>query len=144
MKLKLIRETLLLTIFLLQKVTKNQKMTKGPCSETTREFLAVNPQTGNATYMWFSGLFQFLPFFGHFLSDLERKTKFIKIWTKFQIKQVKFLPPRYTSLLLRSEPVQQNWLRFLKNFIDNIFALESEKESKKRRKGPLRRLPANS
>ena len=39
MKLKLLRETLLLTIFLHYKVRKNQKMTKGPSFETTRGFL---------------------------------------------------------------------------------------------------------
>ena len=76
----------------------------------------VNPQTVNATCIRFSGLFQFQSFFGHFLSLLEHKTKFIKFWTKFRIKQVQFLPSRCTSLLLRNKPVQRNRLRFSKKF----------------------------
>ena len=87
-----------------------------------------------------------LAIFGHFLLLLELKTKFIKFWTKLSIKQVNFLPFRCTSLLLRTKPVQRNWLHFFKTlralrinetkvtsknaFIDNLFALESEKESK--------------
>ena len=39
MKLKLLRETLLLSIFLQQKVRKNQKMTKRPSLETVCRFL---------------------------------------------------------------------------------------------------------
>ena len=79
-------------------------------------FVFINSQTTNATYMWFSILFQFQPFFGHFLSLLERRTNFIKFWTKFWIKQMKLLPSRCTSLLLCIKPVQQNWLRFFKKF----------------------------
>ena len=78
--------------------------------------LSVNPQTPNAIYMWFLELFQFQPFFCHFLSLLERKTKFINFCTKFWIKKVKFLPSKCTSLLLRSKPVQKNCLRFFRNF----------------------------
>ena len=77
---------------------------------------SVNPQTPNATCLWFSGLFQFQPLFGHFLPVLELETKFIKFCTKFWIKEVRFQPSRCTSLLLRSKLVQRNCLRFFKNF----------------------------
>ena len=60
-------------------------------------------------------------------------------------------------LLLRSKPAQQNWMRFLKNFIktvralrvngtkvtlrnafiDNLFPLESEKKSQKGERTPF-------
>ena len=97
----------------------------------------------------FLDCFSFSHFFGYFLLLLECKTNFIKFWTKVGIKQVKFLLSRWTSLLLCSKPVQQNWLRLFKNFkkpcaqrvnetkvtsrnifIDNLFALESRKESR--------------
>ena len=89
-----------------------------------------------------------LAIFGYFLSLLERKTKSIKFWTKFWIKQLNFLSSKCTSLRLLSKPVQRNWVRFFKNlkktvralmvneikvasrnaFIDNLFALENKKE----------------
>ena len=91
-----------------------------------------------------------LLFFGNFWSLLQRKTKYIKFWTKFWIKHAKSLSSRCTSLLLRRKPLQQNWLRFFQNpwkavpilrvnetkvtlrndFIANSFVLESEIESK--------------
>ena len=42
-------------------------------------------------YLPFSGLFQFKPFFGHFLLLLEIETKLIKFRTKRRVKQAKFL-----------------------------------------------------
>ena len=78
--------------------------------------LSVNFQTPNAASMWFSGLLQFQPFFGLFLWLLDFKTKFVKFYTKFWIKEVKFLASRCTNLLLRSKPVQRNCLSFFKNF----------------------------
>ena len=74
----------------------------------------LNPQTANASYMWFSRLFQFQPFFCYFLSLLERNTKVSKFLNKFFKKRAKFLPSSCTNLLLRSKPVQRNWLRFFK------------------------------
>ena len=70
----------------------------------------------NATCMRLSGLFQFQPFFVHFLSLFQIKTKFIKFCTKFFEKPTTFFPSKCTSLLLRSKPVQRNCLRFFKNF----------------------------
>ena len=78
--------------------------------------LTIDLYATNSTYMWFSQLFSFQQVFGYFLSLLQRKTNIIKFYTKFWIKKATFLASRYTSLLLRSKPVQQNWLRFLKNF----------------------------
>ena len=65
--------------------------------------------------MIFSRQFKVWPFSTYFSSLLERKTKFIKFWSKFWIKQVRFLQLRCSSLLQRSKPVQRNWLRFSKN-----------------------------
>ena len=78
-------------------------------------------------------------------------TNFIEFCTKFRVKKPKFLPCRCTSSLLRSKPVQRNYLHFFRKnlktvralrinetkltsgsaFIFNLFTLESEKESKK-------------
>ena len=78
--------------------------------------LSVNPQPPKHAYTRFSGHFQFQAFFGVFLLFLDIKIKFVKFSTKFQVKQAKSLPPRCTSLLLCSKPVQQNYLYFFKNF----------------------------
>ena len=108
---------LLLTIFFHWKVTKNQRMAKVLSFETTCGFLMqLLTLRWGAPYIWFSELFQFQPIFGYFLSRLERKIKFIKFSTKFQITEIKFLVSRYTSLLLRNKPVQGNLLQFFKNF----------------------------
>ena len=42
-----------------------------------------------------------LAIFANFMLLLELDTKFIKFWTKSWIKQVKSLPSRCTSVLLR-------------------------------------------
>ena len=68
--------------------------------------LDVNAWSVNPAYMWFSGLFQCQPFFGWFLLLFYCQTNFIKLQTKFLIKQVKFLPSRGTSFLLYNKLVQ--------------------------------------
>ena len=102
--------------------------------------------------------------FSHFLpllSLLELKTKFNKFCTNFWKKKVKFLASRCICLLLRSKPVQRNCLHFFKNqketvralrvnetkatlrnaFIDILFALESEIESKNDKRTLFRDCP---
>ena len=80
------------------------------------ECIDINPQPPNDANWRFSGLLQFQPFFGHFLLSLQEKTKFIKICTKFRVKETNFLPSRCISLLLRSKPVQRNCLHLFKIF----------------------------
>ena len=117
MKLKLLREKPLLAIFSHLKVRINQKMTKGPSLETARKFLTYlltfrrqMPHKCGFLECFFLAAFLQLPV------SLTRRTKFNKIWIKFLIKQVKFLPPRCASLLLRSKPLQQNCLSVFKIF----------------------------
>ena len=90
MKLKLLRELLLLTNFLHQKVRKNKKTTKGSSFKMARGFFFLTLRLP-MPHMWFSELFKFQSFFSHLLLVLELKTKFIEFWTKFRKKQVKFL-----------------------------------------------------
>ena len=66
--------------------------------------------------MWLSGLFQLQPFFSYFLLLLERRTKLMKLWAKFQIKLFKFLQSRCSILLFCKKLVRSNWLSFFKNF----------------------------
>ena len=116
MKLKLLREMLLLNIFLHEKMRKNQKITERLCSETSCGFL---------TFCWAldAGCHicvvlrtdLVLAIFRHLQLPLKQKKKFIEFWTKFRIKQVKFLLSRCTNLVLHDKPVQQNWLRFFRN-----------------------------
>ena len=63
----------------------------------------------------FLDYFDFSHIFGSVLSLIELKIKFMKFYTKFAVKQAKFLPLRCTGLLLRSKSVQQICLRFFKN-----------------------------
>ena len=152
MKLKSLRETLLLTIFLQYKVRNNQKSIKGPSFTTTRGFLTwlLTFRLRMPHVCEFLDCLSFiLFFFDYFLSHLACKTKFITFRSIIWIKQVKFLPSRCTSLLLHSKPVERNWLRFFKyfkkqcilrvnatkvtlrnTFHSNFFTLKSEKESK--------------
>ena len=82
-KLNLLREVLFLWIILHQDVNENQNATKetsfgAPCVD-----LSSNLQPLKDGYTHFSGLFQFQPYFGHYLLDLEIGTKLIKLCPKF-------------------------------------------------------------
>ena len=68
-----------------------------------------------------------LAFSGQFLLSLQENTKFIKIYTKFRIKQTNVLPSKCTSVLLRSKLIQQNSLRFVKKFLKKVRALRANK-----------------
>ena len=86
-------------------------------SDSPRSFdPTLNTQPTNDAYQCFSGLLQCQPCFGNFLLLLEKRTKFIKLCTKFHVKQANFLPFKCTSLLLHRKPIQQNRLHFFKNF----------------------------
>ena len=58
----------------------------------------------------FLDYFSFDLFIGHFLLFTEKKTKFIRFYTKFDVTPVKYLPSKCTSLLCSSKPVQGNCL----------------------------------
>ena len=64
----------------------------------------------------FSWTILVLGIFGLFFLLLDIKAKFIKFINKFWVKQAKFLQSDCTSLLLRSNPVQQNYLHIFKTF----------------------------
>ena len=95
---------------------------------------------------------------------LEKKTKFIKLCTKFCVKEAKFLTCNCTSFTAAQHASTANlpafFPKFLKivhaltvneikllsrnTFIFNLFALESENESKKGQKNVLLGLSAES
>ena len=56
---------------------------------------------------------------------LEKKTKFIRICTDFRMKQSIFLPPKCTSFLLRSKPLQWSCLHFF-NIVKNSARTKGE------------------
>ena len=114
MKLKLLQERLLLSIFLPYKVRKNQKWLKYHLSRLPSASWLVFQHLGPDGHMFFA--FSLVLSFEHVFSFLKLETKLIKLCTFFWIKQVIFLPSRCTSLLLHSELVQKNYIRFLKNF----------------------------
>ena len=52
----------------------------------------------------------------HFSLFSAKKTKFIRFYTIFHVKQEGFLSSKIACLLLLRKPVQQKWLRFLKHW----------------------------
>ena len=52
----------------------------------------------------------------YFLFFLEKKTKSIRLCSKFYVKAATILLSKCTSLLLRIKPVHQNWRHLLKSF----------------------------
>ena len=136
-KPKLLGETLLLSIFLHQKVRQNQKITRRLSFETAQEFLTClltltlefNPYAPSATYVQFSGVYQFQPFLGHCLLLLKLKTKLITFCIEFQVREVKVLPSRTTSLLLYSKRVQRNCTRFFKSFKKQCMLYQLRKQN---------------
>ena len=118
MKAKLLPQMLLLSVFLHYRVRQNQNMFKEPSFGTPR---------GLSTFLLtlilrttpidvFRDYFSFSHFWGDFLLPLEQKTNFIKICTKFGVKQAIILLSECTSLLLRSKPQQRSCLHFFKIF----------------------------
>ena len=108
-------------------------------------------------HIWsFLDCFSFSLFFGHFLLYLYFKTKTDKLWTKFWIEDIKFLPCSWPSFLLCIKQLEQISCVFSKNlrniapsnpflwtlrfnetkvslrnaFIDNLFTIKCDKESK--------------
>ena len=135
MKLKKLPETALLMIFLHYKVRKNKKDDERTLFWDCPWFLIcrLTLRTQMPHICGFRDCFSFSHFLGTSCCPLQLKTKFIKLWTKIYIKEVKYLP---------SGCIQQKWPRFFKNlkklhalkvnetkaasrnaFIDNLFAL---------------------
>ena len=87
MKLNLLRETLLVNLFALGSERESKYDERTPFWNCPRSLdLSLNPQ---ATYMRFSGQFQFQSFFSTSCWFSNLQTKFIKFCTKFQVKQIK-------------------------------------------------------
>ena len=116
MELKLLGETLLLTIFWHYKARENKKIIKSSFLKTTRKFLpwlwTLRRRMSHTCGFW--DCFSFSHFFGYFICLLEHKAKFIKFCLSFWIKQVTFLSSRCNAFLQRSKPVPPNSLRFFK------------------------------
>ena len=117
MKLNLLPEILLLSLFLHYKVKKNQKRMKERSFGTPHGFLTFLLTL--SLRMTPIGVFPDDLNFSHFSATSccfkKKKSKFIKFCTKFYIKQATFLPSKWNSFLLRSKRVQQNHLHFFKN-----------------------------
>ena len=67
------------------KMTKNQKWTKRLSFETSHKFMTwlFNLRGRMPHARGFLEFFKLLPVFGYFLSLLDRKATFVKLWTKF-------------------------------------------------------------
>ena len=118
MKANLPPEMLLLSIFLHYKVRQNQNMFKETSFGTPRGLLTflLTLILRTTPIEVFRNYFSFSHFWGDFLLPLEQKTNFIKICTKYGVKQAIILLSECTSLLLSSKPVQRNCLQFFKIF----------------------------
>ena len=111
LKVNLFSQMLLLSIFLHEKMKKNQNMIKESSFGTPHGLLTCLLTLSLRTMPVgvVSGLLKFQPFFGHFLLSLQEKTKFIKIYTNFCVEKA-------VNFSLRSKPVQRNCLHFFKIF----------------------------
>ena len=124
-------------------------------------YLTIKSQAPTAAYMGSSALSQCYQFFGHFLLLSERKNKFIKLCTKFQVKQRKCFPCSCTSIMLCNKPGKRKCLRFWKILqknahskvketkltsskavIINISSIASKNQSENETNAYLLRLPA--
>ena len=85
--------------------------------------LSLNPQAQNATCMIFCGLFQIQLLFDRVLLPLELNTKFIKLRTKFQLKQAKLLLSTCTSSLLPQQSSTAKLPGFFQKFKNSVRAL---------------------
>ena len=90
----------------------------------------INPQPPNDASWRFSRTALVLAAFWSVLLAFRKKTRFIKLCTKFQVKQAKFLPSKFTSLLLRRKSVQGNCLHFFKHLKKTVLALRVNKIKK--------------
>ena len=118
MKLKLLQETLLLTIYLHYKVREHEKMTKGPSFQPTTRFLIwlLTVRRQMPHIFGFMDCFSFSHFLATSCQFSFVRLNSLKFWTKFWKTQINFLMSTCTSLLLGSKPVQPNWLCLFKNF----------------------------
>ena len=117
---------LLLSIFLDQKVKKNQNKIKEPSFRTPRGLLlcVLNPQPPNDANWHFSGLLQFEPFQATSCYLQQKRLSSLKSALNFLSSKRIFLPSKCTSQLLHRKPLKRNCLHFFKTFKKQC-ALES-------------------
>ena len=146
--------------FFQQKVRENQKMNKKTFSPDIPKIvdLFLNPDTTNATFMWFSGLFYFQSFFGYFLRKQPKneKNKFFQNFLNISELCVNnytmnarymlfsglfYLQLFFVHFLLHTIRINETKVTSGNAFIANVFALESATESKKYKKSFFQDFP---